>query len=322
MLDAESIIRGLRENARLSIDLGVEDYINGQSDSRRYVTALRNLYAGLLLLYKAHLAFLSKDYECCIVRSRIDWEVDEDGAIKLKGLKPDCKTVDVAGILDALKKFKICFDRSALDRVGKYRNQVEHYFDPNGLRCEVVRTHVVDLLKLVRDFTTHVMRIGPGQLFSAQARDVLIRDEQVVEKERAERREALGKLEWYEPFVKDIFFNITCPQCTSEFLFPEVQSGAAANAHFVCRTCSTVETYENLMSYYTDDIFIGEYEAHICTGGKETFVLNGGTLWECPQCATIAFDTIHGVCLVCGHKGRCVRCGAQITWRGHGWIWR
>ena len=42
-------------------------------------------------------------------------------------------------------------------------------------------------------------------------------------------------------------------------------------------------------------------------------MLNGGTLWECLECATIAFDTIHGICLVCGHKGRCVRCDGQIT---------
>ena len=312
MLDAESIICGLRKNARLSIDLGVEDYVHGQSDSRRYVTALRNLYSGLLLLYKSHLAFLSKEQECCIVRSNMDWEVTEDGGIKFKGLKPDCKTVDVSGILDALKKFKIHVDKSAIDRVGKYRNQTEHYFDPNGLRGEVVRTHVVDLLKLVRDFTTHAMRIEPGQLFSNQARDVLIRDEQVVEKERAERRDALGRLEWYEPFVKDVFSNVTCPQCNSEFLFPEVQSGAAANAHFVCRTCSGVETYENLMSYYTDDVFIGEFESHVCSSDKGTFVLNAGSLWECPVCSTIAFDALHGICLVCGHKGKCAMCGESI----------
>lgn len=313
MLDTESIICGLRTNASLSIDLGVEDYIHGLSDPRRYVTALRNLFAGLLLFYKSHLAFLSKDQECCIVRDNMDWEVADDGRIKLKGLNPDCKTVDVKGILDALKKFKICVDRGVLDRVGKYRNQTEHYFDPNGLRDEVVRAHVVDLLKLVRDFTTHVMRIEPGQLFSDQARDVLIRDEHVVEKERAERREALEKLEWYEPFVKDVFFNITCPKCNSELLLPEMQSGTAFNSRFVCRTCGAGDTYESLMSYYTDDIFAGEYEAHICTVGKETFVLNGGALWECPECATIAFDTTHGICLVCGHKGQCVRCGAQIA---------
>ena len=313
MLDTTTIIRGLRENAKFSIDIGVEDYVQGQADSRRYVTALRNLYAGLLLLYKSHLAFLSKDQECCIIRDKTDWEVAEDGSIKFKGLMADCKTVDVNGILDAFDKFKISVDKSALGRVRKYRNQTEHLFDPDGIRGEVVRTHVVDLLKLVRDFTTHVMKMNPKAMFSAQTLSVLVQDEQVVEKERAERAEALGKLEWYAPFVKDIFSDITCMKCHGEFLFPDVQSDSASNATFVCRTCGASDTYENLMSYYTDDVFIGEFESHIRTDDTGIFVLNAGSLWECPECSTIAFDTLHGICLVCGHKGQCIRCNGPIT---------
>ena len=43
-----------------------------------------------------------------------------------------------------------------------------------------------------------------------------------------------------------------------------------------------------------------------------TFVLNAGSLWECPVCSTIAFDALHGICLVCGHKGKCAMCGESI----------
>lgn len=313
MLDISAIINGLRENAILSIDLGVEDYIKGHDDSRRYLTALRNLYGGLLLLYKSHLAYLSRNQECCIVRDKLDWEVAEDGNIKFKGLNPNGKTIDVHGILDALSKFKIAVDTVALERVRNYRNQTEHLFVVNGLRFEIIRAHVVDLLKLVRDFTTHVMRIDPAQLYTAQTLNVLVKDEKVVEKERMDRMDALSKLNWHKPFVKNVFVEITCPHCHSEFLFPEKQKGRASDTVFICRTCGVGDTYENLMSYYTDDIFIGEFESHFFATEKGKFVQNSGTLWACPQCSTIAFDTIHGICLVCGHKGECAICGDLIT---------
>ena len=312
MLDINAIIDGFRGNAILSIDLGVEDYVKGHDDTRRYVTALRNIYGGLLLLYKSHLAFLSRDQECCIIRDKMDWEVAVDGSIKFKGLKLDGKTLDVHGILDALRKFKIVVDGSALERIRNYRNQVEHLFDVNGLRFEVIRAHVIDLLKLVRDFTTHVMRMNPAQLYSDKTLSVLVTDEKVVEKERADRIGALDNLDWYEPFVENVFADVTCPHCHGEFLFPEKQEGPASDTKFVCRTCGAVDTYENLMSYYTDDIFIGEFESHICTDDKRTFVLNTGALWECPECSSIAFDTLHGICLVCGHKGKCAMCDESI----------
>ena len=106
----------------------MEDYIKGHDDTRRYLTALRNLYGGLLLLYKSHLAYLSRNQECCIVRHKLDWEVAEGGNIKFKGLNPNGKTIDVHGILDALSKFKIAVDTVALERVRNYRNQTEHLF--------------------------------------------------------------------------------------------------------------------------------------------------------------------------------------------------
>ena len=43
-------MKELLENAVLSIELGVEDYQTG--DERRVLSAIRNLYAGVLLLCK------------------------------------------------------------------------------------------------------------------------------------------------------------------------------------------------------------------------------------------------------------------------------
>lgn len=45
------------QNAATSIQLGIEDYQS--EDPRRVISAVRNMYAGLLLMFKAKLELLS-----------------------------------------------------------------------------------------------------------------------------------------------------------------------------------------------------------------------------------------------------------------------
>lgn len=214
-MNPEKIIKGLRSNAKLSIELGVEDYLWGVGDSRRYVTAVRNLFCGLLLLYKSYLAQVSKDQGCFIVRGDLDWEV-VDGKIVERPLDPDKKTLDVRGIENAFGKLGVVIDRKAVERVQRYRNQTEHLFDPKATDESVVMPCVVDCLKLVRDFMTSIMRIHPETFFDEKVLKVLVDNEGVVAKEREERKELLDGLSWPHAIARSLFGRATCPHCHSE----------------------------------------------------------------------------------------------------------
>lgn len=313
-MDPEKIVKGLRENAKLSIELGVEDYLNGKNDPRRYVTAVRNLFCGLLLLYKSHLAQVSKDQGCFIVRGDLDWEV-VDGKIVVRPLDPNKKTLDVIGIGNAFKKLGVSIDHDAVERVRRYRNQTEHLFDSNATDVSVVMPCVIDCLKLVRDFMTSVMRMHPETFFDERVLKVLVDHEGVVAKEREERNGLLDGLSWPHAIARSLFERATCPHCHSEMLFPAAENAKndVMEMVFTCRCCSEQVTYETLMQYVTDDIWEESVSSSPPSVSSDLFDGIDVSLWECPECSSMSFDTVHNVCLVCGHKGVCDRCAAEIT---------
>jgi len=56
-------MNSILKNAIISIQLGIEDFLKTEKDPRRALSAMRNLYAGVLLLFKEKLARLSpKEY--------------------------------------------------------------------------------------------------------------------------------------------------------------------------------------------------------------------------------------------------------------------
>lgn len=313
-MNPEKIIKGLRGNAKLSIELGVEDYLNGKNDPRRYVTAVRNLFCGLLLLYKSYLAHVSKDQGCFIVRGDLDWEV-LNGKIVVRPLDPNKKTLDVKGVRDAFKKFGVVIDHAAVERVRRYRNQTEHLFDPKATDVSVVMPCVIDCLKLVRDFMTSVMRMHPETFFDGKVLKVLVDHEGVVVKEREERNGLLDGLNWPHAIARVLFARATCPHCHSEMLFPaaENEKNDATKAVFTCRCCSEQVTYETLMQYVTDDIWEGSVSSSLSSVSSDLSDGIDVSLWECPECSSMSFDTVHNVCLVCGHKGVCDRCASEIA---------
>jgi hypothetical protein len=83
------------KNAIASIQLGVEDHKSG--DERRSLSAVRNLTAGILLLFKEKLRQLSPaGSDEVLIKERIRPSRDADGSVTFRG--EGRKTVDVQAI--------------------------------------------------------------------------------------------------------------------------------------------------------------------------------------------------------------------------------
>lgn len=79
-------------NAVQSIQIGIEDYQS--SDSRRVLSAVRNVTARMLLLFKEKLRELSPaDSDEVLIKQKIQPELDANVAVIFKGYGK--KTVDV-----------------------------------------------------------------------------------------------------------------------------------------------------------------------------------------------------------------------------------
>ena len=88
------------QNAIDSIQIGIEDYED--SDDRRSVSAVRNISAGILLLYKEKLCQLSPEgNKELLIKQNIRPIQNEDGDIVFEG--KGYKTVDVQSIKERFK---------------------------------------------------------------------------------------------------------------------------------------------------------------------------------------------------------------------------
>ena len=149
----QNVAEGILKNAVDSISLGIEDYQLGignceSSDPRRLVSCTRNLFAGIILLFKHKLAKLSPpgSDEVLIKQyvlpspNRISHQIEvlikqyvlpirtSEGNIEWQGQEKKKKTVDVQRIWERLESLNIRVDWKRVEAINKYRNNIEHYY--------------------------------------------------------------------------------------------------------------------------------------------------------------------------------------------------
>ncbi len=113
----------LLDNAIKSIQVGVEDYQNGAED--RLLASVRNIHAGILLLYKEALLRLSPtNSNEVLIKAKIVPTLDGVGNLIFVG--SGGKTVDVQQIEERFEQLKITTDWVRFKRITKIRNDIEH----------------------------------------------------------------------------------------------------------------------------------------------------------------------------------------------------
>src|SRR5690349_5186971 len=95
-------------NAVASIQVGIEDY-ESHHDNRRLLSAVRNLYAGVLLLAKEKLRRESPPASSeVLIKKRVRLQKDGGGQLRLIGVGKS--TVDLAEIVERFKELAIPLD--------------------------------------------------------------------------------------------------------------------------------------------------------------------------------------------------------------------
>lgn len=152
----------LLKNAVESIQVGVEDF--NSDDERRSVSAMRNIAAGLLLLFKAKLCELSpaSDNEL-LIKKDLAPSVDESGKLILIG--KGRKTVDVAQIRERLNSMNVKVDWKRVEEITGLRNEAEHYYVK--VSPDTVREVVAKSFMLIRDFVQNALQQDPQDLLGS-----------------------------------------------------------------------------------------------------------------------------------------------------------
>ena len=292
------------DNAIVSIELGIKDFLEIPNDSRRALSAVRNIFAGILLLFKSKLAELSINEDEALIKTRV---LPKKVGNTIKWIGEGSKTVDVNEIKDRFKSLDISVDWNILNKIQKYRNDIEHYFDQNDTQTSVVGQYISESFVIIYSFIREYCSKDPITCFSEEIWNAFINEQTVYEKAQKEGYEKLDSLHWFDIRILNEFKKMECPICGSSLIEPTQNNKEASESIFQCRTCSETFNYDELVDGICDSIKRHSLSKHSFYEYEDDPVV------RCPNCDEEAYITNWKLCLKCGEGPIiCERCEEEV----------
>lgn len=289
------------QNALDSIAVGLEDYES--TDDRRIISSTRNIFAGILLLFKHKLCELSpQDSDESLIKQRVLPELDATGAVNWIGKGK--KTVDVQNIKDRFESLNISVDWKRLERINRYRNDIEHYY--STLNSDSVKQLISDSFIIIRDFIVDELSEDPRSILGEEYWKILVEVNEVYAKEKQECDSTLEKLSYYTDEILYALQKHHCSECGSGLL-ETYYLGEAAEATFKCRACETETHYDDVVNDAVNEFYSYEAYSSHKDGGDTPIV-------DCPLCGFGTYIVHEGICVSCCGSAthECARCGGNI----------
>lgn len=292
----------LLANAITSIEVGVEDY--KLANPRRAASAVRNLYAGVLLLLKEKLRRESPPgSNDGLIYERVEFTKCPQGiAFVGKGKK----TIDVEQIRERFKSLGLALDDARLEQLRRIRNDIEHHSLKEShakVQEAIARTFV-----LVASVLEDHLGMKPHETFADGVWETMLDEAETFKGIEDRCRASLLALKNRPDAAESALEYLECPACGSSLM------EAAANTNyfettFTCRACGAEADLVTAIPLALAALYAGEAYDVVKDGGE-------GSIGTCPTCDADAFCIEDDVCLVCG-EGRqyteCDRCGADLS---------
>lgn len=259
------------KNAIDSIALGLEDYEFSESDERRIISCTRNIYAGILLLFKHQL-------------SSIDEALIWIGDKRKNTIKPD-------GIKKKFEELGITVEWNRIENIKKYRNDTEHYF--SVLEHKAVQGLISNSFIIIRDFISEQLQQDPKELLGDESWATLVEINEVYEKEKEDCNSSIETLTFFSETILNALLSYSCSQCGSDLIYSNQRDIDATDADFVCKSCDAEYTYQDIIQSAIADYFQHEiYDAQ--KDGIDDYIVT-----DCPFCGGIYLYE-EKVCAECG----------------------
>lgn len=290
-------------NAIASITLGIEDY---KSEGRhRPLSAMRNISAGILLLFKAKLARLAPDEALIKKDFHLVWQ-DGHASWTAKG----DKTIDYHGIQDRFKLVGIRFDFKEMNRIISQRNRIEHYVA--DVPVEALRDSIANAVNLINRFCREQLEVEAASLFDTDTWQLVLQEKSIHDVEKEACNDRMKQMNWPYPELLTIAVDhYLCGTCESDLISPADPTAPLDQIRFACAACGDTEGYASAMETAFLDWAAGENFRSIKDGGE-------GVSDYCDSCMSDLVLACRGYCVACGyeHFKHCDRC-EQIFRKGH-----
>ena len=304
----------LKQNALTSIRLGIEDFERAKlpsaesGDPARALSAVRNLFAGILLLFKYKIADSVDDpddaQQLIFNPPEVLPQADGSGGVEWRPIGKFKKTtIDVATIKKRFEGFDIEVDWPVIDKLQECRNHLEHLHPANTMG--EVADFVAALFPVLREFALAQLNEEPAELFGT-AWPVMLAHHEFFTRTMAACKSAwdeAGVPEKMQPWHE----KCQCVECGSSLLRPsqeDIDVGASVECddrsfRYVCEACGYSDLIGPLMVEKLND-------DHYCDhrdGGESD-------IERCYQCERITFQISEQCCLWCGSELDYTECQA------------
>jgi len=292
----------IRDNAIESIQVGVEDYL--MSDSKRYLSAVRNIFAGILLLYKEKLRLLSPSHNPeILIKKHIKPRYDSDGNVVFVG---SGNTVDISSIKDRFDSLKITVSWKKFDELNGLRNNIEHYYTDKT--ADAVREIVAKSFVLIRDFIVDHLEEEPAFLLGDDCWQTLLTESEVYTKEEQACKMSLSNIDWKYTTLKDSIKNMRCPYCHSGLIKTDEEGEYSSSTSLWCISCSAMFALRDVVEQCLSDSLTSAIYTARKDGGESP-------LEVCPACSKDSYMVTEEHCAICDYEQEhleCEMCGAIL----------
>jgi predicted RNA-binding Zn-ribbon protein involved in translation (DUF1610 family) len=289
------------DNAVDSISLGIEDFKS--SDSRRLLSSVRNLVAGVLLLFKHRLSELSpKGSDEALIKEDVQ-PINLGGTISWRGVGK--KTVTVHEMERRCQALNIRIDWKRVKKINDHRNDIEHYHSP--LSQAAVRGLITECFVVIRDFVRDELKVDPLELFDSNVWNEFTQVAEVFQKEKDECTKHIQSMNWRYGDLEDALVDCTCPKCGSKLMDTDPSCPDRDSAKFTCLSCGEVFDFETTADHAMGEFFSLRNFRSLKDGGEEEVI-------DCPNCRKFGYHLADNVCVICEEEvdRECSLCGNEI----------
>lgn len=303
LMGDKSSMNTIKQNAIYSIQLGIEDFqLANKGDNRRIISAARNIYAGILLLFKEKLVLESPSHDKeLLIREKIIFEKDPSGNLLFKGAGK--KTVDYKGIQDRFDNLSIQVDWKKLENIQKIRNDLEHYCTEKNEKQ--ISKIISDTFIILNSFITKYLEEAPSNLLGEETWKYIVNQANMYHLLQKTWYAQVKKLNLSNRIIQENIYNIHCPRCDFDIFSTIPDHENEENPPIECVACN----HEIQSSVYRQLVVedLTPIPDHTDPDNLPTFV-------QCPECLQNTYLYDEDICLSCDKENlcNCSICGEKI----------
>lgn len=279
----------LYENAIESIEVGVEDYES--PDPGRAASAVRNFFAGVLLLLKEKLRLESpSDSGGALIYSKIVFKKTSKGVMFFGSGK---NTVDVQQVIERFNNLCLSLNHAPLKRLQEIRNDVEHG-DASKHSEQKMQEAIANTFALVTQVLIEHLGKKPAQEFREHIWNVMLNESNNYALIENQCMESFDRLTDVHPIPLAILRKMECDECGSSLI--KMKTEGYLDGEIECCSCGRTSAIEDIMPALISSKLAGQiYEAY--NDGSDPPIAT------CETCLRETWYVLDDTCLLCGEVG-------------------